>query len=77
MLVPVLPKIKQLVGEVEFIGLSCSDPKSKLDIITKYKNPCVYEDSSKLINMLIERNIDCVKVENEFDYTNLKYYYNE
>lgn len=71
------PKIKELLGDVNYIGLESSDPKAKLEVIKKYENPCVYEDSNKLINMLRSQKIDCVKVELEIGCTNLRYYYNE
>lgn len=69
-------KIKKLLGDVEYIGLKSSNPIDKLKIIKKYKNPCVYEDSNKLINLLIKEKIDCVKVETNNINTTLIFNYN-
>ena len=59
----------------QFIGLKNSSSDAKLEVIHKYKNPIVFEDSSFVIEELVKEKIDCVHVITESTMTtNLKYH---
>lgn len=62
---------------VEFIGIKNSCPKAKIEVIKRYQNPLVFEDSFRVIEECRSNNIDCVFVKiDDSNNTQLTYYYN-
>lgn len=59
---------KRLGKGTEFIGLGHSDSLMKMNIISHYTNPLVFEDSSKLVAKLIAERINCVHVVHESEH---------
>ena len=63
--------------KTEFVGLKNSTAEAKLNFISKFEKPIVFEDSGFTINILRKHNIDCVHVIHDDSSTiSLKYYLN-